>query len=100
MRQAWSGSASQLLVDPDARSTYGNAVAVAASARRLEVREIVLVTSGWHGRRAERLVRAASGESTVTLAATDESGSLTHRLRELACWLLVPFQSALAARRR
>jgi uncharacterized SAM-binding protein YcdF (DUF218 family) len=102
MAGAWSGQASRVVVDPDARSTYGNAVAVAASARRLDVSEIVLVTSGWHARRAAALVRAASGDAgrKVRLAATDEPGSLARRLRELACWTVVPLQAALARRRR
>jgi hypothetical protein len=36
----------------------------------------------------------------VTLAATDERGGIGARLRELACWTLVPFQAALARRKR
>ena len=59
MARAWSGDPARVLLDPHARSTYDNAVAIARSARELGVREIVLVTSGWHGRRAEALVRAA-----------------------------------------
>jgi uncharacterized SAM-binding protein YcdF (DUF218 family) len=101
MAGAWCGSASRILLDPDARSTYGNAVAVAASARRLGVSEIVLVTSGWHGRRAAALVRAALRDTgrELKLAATDERGSRSNRLRELACWTVVPLQAVLAARR-
>ena len=50
MRRAWHG--------PDARTTAGNARAVAAAAKALEADEVVLVTSSWHARRARLLVRA------------------------------------------
>lgn len=101
MARAWSGSAERVLVDPGARSTYGNARSVARAARRLGVTEIVLVTSGWHGRRAATLVRAALRGSgpPVRLVATPERGSRAVRLRELACRPFVPLQSALAVRR-
>lgn len=102
MAGAWRGVSERILLDPHARSTYANALAVARSARELGVREIVLVTSGWHGRRAEALVRAAlrGFDCRVRVATTDERGSLAHRCRELLCWTLVPFQAALAARQR
>ncbi len=102
MAGAWRGVSARILLDPHARSTYDNAVALARSARELGVREIVLVTSGWHGGRAEALVRAAlrGFEGRLHVATTDERGSLAHRCRELLCWTLVPLQSAFAARRR
>jgi hypothetical protein len=99
MADAWQGCSLPMLVDPRARTTYGNARAIAAAAREVSAPEIVLVTSGWHGRRASVLVRAAHG-GPVVLAATDERGSLPARLRELGCWTLVPFQVALAGWRR
>ncbi len=102
MARAWNGRSARVLLDRDARSTYGNAVGTAAAARALGVREVVLVTSGWHGRRASALVRAAlhRTEHLVLVAATDERGTPRARLRELACWLLVPVQAAFAARKR
>lgn len=102
MAQAWTGAATDLHLDPGARSTYGNARAVAVAARRVEATEIVLVTSGWHGRRASALVRAAvQGHGPeVRVAGTDERGRLRDRARELACWALVPVQSAWAGRTR
>ena len=102
MARAWNGRTSRLLLDQGARSTYGNARAIARAASEVGVSEIVVVTSGWHGRRAARLVRAALPEPAprVSLVATDERGSLAHRARELACWTLVPIQATLAARRR
>ena len=48
-----------MLVDRGARTTLGNAIAVGRGARRLDASEVVVVTSGWHARRAGVLVRAA-----------------------------------------
>jgi hypothetical protein len=47
------------------------------------------------------LVRAALRDTgrELKLAATDDRGSLSHRLHELACWTVVPLQAVLAARR-
>jgi uncharacterized SAM-binding protein YcdF (DUF218 family) len=98
MARAWTGPPARLVVDRTARSTYGNAVAAAAAARAHALDDVVLVTSGWHGRRAQALLRAALGRA-VTLAATDEPGGVATRLRELACWALVPFQATLAGRK-
>ena len=58
MRRAWHGPDLPLLADGDARTTAGNARAVAAAAKALEADEVVLVTSSWHARRARLLVRA------------------------------------------
>lgn len=101
MARAWSGAAQRVLLDPGARSTYGNARSVARAAARLGATDVVLVTSGWHGRRAEALVRAALRGSgrTLRLVSTPERGSFANRLREVACRTLVPLQSAFAARR-
>lgn len=93
MARAWAGASRRVVLDGRARSTVGNVLGAAALARRLQAREIVLVTSSWHARRAAVLLRWAlrrSG-STVRLATTDERGSIGTRLRELACWTLVPF---------
>ena len=102
MARAWQGNAASLHLDSAASTTYGNAVAVARWARSLEHEQIVLVTSGWHGRRAATLVRAALRGSAPTLvvAATDERGSLARRCRELLSWAVVPAQIALATLRR
>ena len=98
MARAWRGRSSSVLLDRTARSTLANAVGVARIARTLGAPEVVLVTSSWHARRARCLLRAALGDTTimVTLAATDERGSARARLREVACWTLVPLQSVLA----
>jgi len=102
MANAWNGQAGRVLLDRRARSTYGNLVAVAAAASALSVREVVLVTSSWLGRRAAALLHAllhGSGRR-ITLAVTGDQGTRAARLRELACWALVPIQAAAALRRR
>jgi uncharacterized SAM-binding protein YcdF (DUF218 family) len=102
MARAWTGAARDLHLDPGARSTYGNAHSVAHAARRLGITEIVVVTSGWHGRRATALVRAAVRDlgSEVRVALTSERGRLRDRARELACWPLVPILAMRATRTR
>jgi uncharacterized SAM-binding protein YcdF (DUF218 family) len=102
MADAWPGPPARIVVDEGARSTYANAVRAAATALELGADEIVVVTSGWHARRADTLVRAAfRGQSRrVTVAATRERGSRRARIRELACWPAVPVQIVLARRNR
>ena len=97
MVAAWNGNTRHVVADDASRTTYGNVRAAAAAARKLGLDEIVLVTSGWHGRRAAALLEAAHGDRVV-LAATDERGSAVARARELVCWLFVPVQVALARR--
>ena len=101
MARSWKGRGYRILLDRRARSTLGNVVGVATLARTLGAKEVVLVTSGWHARRAGALLRSAlrGSGATIRLAATDEQGSLRARLRELACCTLVPF-AARSLRRR
>ena len=102
MARAWTSPARRVILDRDARSTVGNALGVARAARRVRAQEVVLVTSGWHGRRAYALARAALFRSptTVMLATTDEPITPAARLRELVCWTLVPVLAVVAARTR
>lgn len=101
MAESWSGTSGQIVLDRDARSTFGNVAGAAALARSVGARDVLLVTSGWHARRASALARIAlrgSGAS-VTVASTDERGSPGVRLREALCWAGVPF-AALGWRKR
>lgn len=100
MARAWSGPAARLIVLGGARSTLGNARATAEVVREIHPAEIVLVTSGWHQRRAAMLFRAALRDSgaRLVLAPAGEVRAPAARLRELACWMLVPFQVAIATR--
>ena len=101
MARSWNARCGRLVIDESARSTLGNVVRAAALVRDLSVREVVLVTSCWHGRRAAALLRAVlrGSSATVTLAVTDERASPGSTLRELVCWPLVPF-AGFAARKR
>lgn len=98
MAEAWTAPCREVVVDRGARSTAGNVRAAAQVARDRDAAEVVLVTSGWHGRRAAALLRTALRGSGASLrvATTEEQPSAAMRLRELACWTLVP----LAALRR
>jgi hypothetical protein len=100
MRNAWRGPAVELRVDPDARTTGGNAAAVADHVRRLGADEVVVVTSSWHAPRARMLVRAAtSGTSArVLMVIARHRPSRAQLLREATCWLALPLQ-LLAVRR-
>jgi uncharacterized SAM-binding protein YcdF (DUF218 family) len=102
MAHAWTSPVRRVILDRNARSTIGNAVGVARAARRANADEVVLVTSGWHGRRAAALARAALfGSGTkVTLATTQEHATRGARLRELACWAVLPVLAVMAARTR
>jgi uncharacterized SAM-binding protein YcdF (DUF218 family) len=102
MAARWSAPARARLIDREARTTLGNAVAVARAARRLGVDEVVVVTSRWHAKRAGVLVRAALAGSgaRMRVVAADEPLSKSRGLREAAAWLAVPVLAAVAARTR
>jgi uncharacterized SAM-binding protein YcdF (DUF218 family) len=92
MARSWTGSSRRLYVDRNARSTRANVAAAAALARSVDAREVLLVTSSWHARRAGGLLRAALAGSgiAVRVATTDERPSVVTRMREAACWVAVP----------
>ena len=102
MADAWKAGAREVILDPDARSTVGNALGVARAARSLGADEVVLVTSDWHARRASALVRAAllGSHTKVTVAATKGPATRAVRFREIACWAIVPILAVAAARTR
>jgi uncharacterized SAM-binding protein YcdF (DUF218 family) len=102
MAASWLVPTRSLLVDRHARTTLGNAIAVARAARSLDADEVVLVTSCWHARRAAVLARAAllGSRATLRVSAADEPPGAARRLREAAAWLLVPAFALVAARTR
>ena len=99
MRRAWRGPDVPLLADGDARTTAGNARAVAAAARKVGADEVVLVTSSWHARRARLLVRALLPPH-VRLSVVTTPRTRPPRLiaRELAT--LLPSRLAVRLKRR
>ena len=93
MRAAWRGPNVPLLDDGDARTTLGNARAVAAAAKAIEATEVVVVTSSWHRLRARLLVRAALGPDVRLQLVSPNGRTPPHLLgRELLCLLALPFQ--------
>lgn len=101
MARAWTVRVRARVVDRGARTTLGNALGVARLARKLDVDEVVLVTSSWHGRRASALVRASLACSTtaIRVAPTDEPTTARRSIRELAAWALLPLLALLARTR-
>jgi hypothetical protein len=82
-----------VLLDPHARNTRENALAVAEAARRLRADEVVVVTSRWHAPRARALVRAALRRSVpVTSSSPDGLPPPRLAVRELVLLALLPLQ--------
>lgn len=96
MRGAWAGPDVVLVCDSDARSTADNARNVAAAARELGAKELVVVTSRWHRLRAGILFKAALRGSGIRLRIATTPGPRPFPLivREWACLALLPFQLA------
>ena len=102
MAETWSGASRRLIVDRSARTTLGNAIAIGRAARRIDATDVLLVTSGWHARRASVLVRAAllGSGANLRVAPTDETATPARGARELAAWIVVPLLALVAARTR
>ena len=102
MAAFWSTPTRARLVDRQARTTLGNAVAVARAARQLGADEVVVVTSRWHAKRAAILVRAAlMGSGTMLrVVAADAPLPPARRLREAAAWIVLPVFAVVAVRTR
>jgi uncharacterized SAM-binding protein YcdF (DUF218 family) len=101
MRAAWSGAARRLAVDPDARTTAENAVNATDDIVGSNAREVVVVTSQWHARRASAAFRLAllGQRVRVRVVSAPGRGRRVTRVRELGLWPLLPFQIAVARRR-
>lgn len=94
MRRAWRGPKERVICETEARITAENAARVAALVREFGAREVVVVTSWWHGVRASLLFRLLLRETgaRVSVVAAGRPWSLRLVLRELACLALVPVQ--------
>ena len=94
MAGAWSGAAREVIVDPDARTTVGNARNALDDIRRAGAGEVVVVTSRWHAARAKAAFRLLLRGSHVRVRAAHptEPFALRPTLRELPLWLLLPAQ--------
>ena len=93
MAAAWRGRASEVVLDPDARTTAENAANALDDIRLARAREVVVVTSGWHAARARAAFRwLLRGRGIRVSSASPPGRSLRASLRELALWLLLPAQ--------
>jgi uncharacterized SAM-binding protein YcdF (DUF218 family) len=94
MAAAWRGTARELVVDPDARTTMGNALNALNDVRRVGAREVVVVTSRWHAPRAGAAFRLLllGRHVRVETACPPEPRRWRPPLRELPLWLLLPAQ--------
>jgi len=100
MADAWRGKCRELIIDPDARHTVGNATNAIDDLVRTGSETVVVVTSRWHAPRA-RLIFAWTfrglGARVVT-SSPAEAMDLKRWTHELPRWSVLPFQ-LLAARR-
>jgi hypothetical protein len=94
MDAAWHGVAHEVIIDPDAQTTVGNAQNALDDIRRVGAGEVVVVTSRWHAARATAAFRLLlrGGHVQVRSAYPTEPFSLRPALRELPLWLLLPVQ--------
>ena len=94
MAAAWSGRARELVVDPDARTTVGNAYNALNDIGRVGAHEVVVVTSRWHAPRARAAFRLLLWRRPIRVRAAfpPEPRNLGASLRELPLWLLLPVQ--------
>lgn len=101
MRAAWRGAAREVVVDPDARTTVENLANALNDVSRVDAREVVLVTSSWHARRATAAMRWLLRRRGIAVRAASPAGRSTRAaLRELMLWPLLPFQLWHAGRSR
>jgi uncharacterized SAM-binding protein YcdF (DUF218 family) len=100
MNGTWPGA--DALLDPRARNTRENALAVGRAVRTLEADEVLVITSQWHALRARMLVRAALGGTKTRVSSSSPRGRppLTLALRELACLGVLPLQMLSVLRSR
>lgn len=100
MADAWHAPVAELVVDPDARTTIGNAANAMNDVFRVGARQVVVVTSTWHARRARVAFRWLLRYTGVRVTSVSPPGrSRSASLRELALWPLLPFQLWRAQRK-
>jgi uncharacterized SAM-binding protein YcdF (DUF218 family) len=100
MAAAWRGDNSAVVPETESRSTVGNARAIARYAREVGAEEVVVITSSWHRPRAALLFRAALRGSGARLRvlAPERTWPPGPIVRELACFVVLPFQLARVLR--
>jgi len=88
MRRAWAGAPARLVLDHGSTHTVQNAAHVARVALPLGAREVVVVTSRWHSRRAGVAFRSVLRGTGVRVTPAPAPGprGLRGALREIAVW--------------
>ncbi len=100
MAANWRGAAAEVVVDPVARTTAENAHNTLNDILRVGAREVIVVTSTWHARRARFAFRWLLRFTGVKVRSESPPGrSAAASVRELPLWLLLPFQLGWAERR-
>ena len=100
MRAAWRGTARELVVDPDARTTVENLANALNDVLRVGARQVVVVTSSWHALRAATAMRWLLRSTGIRVRTESPAGRSTcAALRELTLWPLLPFQLWWVSRR-
>ncbi len=100
MRAAWQGSAREVVVDPDARTTVENLANAVDDVIRVDANEVVVVTSSWHAARATAAMRWLLRGRSVVRAESPPGRSARGALRELSLWPILPLQLLQARRGR
>ena len=93
MEEAWTGRGRELIIDPDATTTVGNAANALTSIRRVGATEVVVVTSRWHAPRARVTFLWEFRRTGIAVeAVTAPGGRSRDWLREFLGWLILPMQ--------
>lgn len=96
MAEAWDGRARELVIDPNARTTVGNATNALDDIHRTRPSVVVVVTSRWHAPRALAAFRWRLRGTGIRVVATSPRGheSPAAWLSEIPRWLALPLQLA------
>jgi len=98
MAEAWTGVCRELVIDPDARHTVGNATNALDDFVRSGADTVVVVTSRWHSPRARTIfswVFRGRG-ATMDASAPPEPFAVLPWAGEVPRWLLMPIQLGVA----
>ncbi len=94
MAEVWTGACRELVIDPDARHTVGNATNALDDLVRTGAHTVVVVTSRWHAPRARAIFAwlfRGRGARVVT-SSPRETVRVRGWAHELPRWLILPIQ--------